>query len=261
MGKRRNAILETGSYLAGKVRPLVGAICLLAIASYAFASQVVPYAAPWSAPWQIVSGLGRASEVANAAIRLGVVLAVALLVAWPYPSLNEKIVHTQPTGYEMTPTPYVPTSPFTLPDLTWLWITLGAATLALMAVILVRAIRRRASRAASGATNRVDEIESLGSWAAESLSAIQSERDPRRAVLACYALMERRLATVGLLRNPEETAREYAKRVLARLGAPSTPLAALTELYHLAGYSRYPINEAMRQSAIDSLRTISEAAT
>ncbi len=87
-----------------------------------------------------------------------------------------------------------------------------------------------------------------------------SERDPRRAILACYAVMEQRLGKIGIQRSSEETALEYERRVLERSGAPLKPVHALTELFHLAGYSSHAINESMRQSAIDSLLEISHAA-
>jgi uncharacterized protein DUF4129 len=87
-----------------------------------------------------------------------------------------------------------------------------------------------------------------------------ADKDARRAILACYALMESGLAQRGLPRSPEETAFDYSRRVLAHAGAPQGPLRSLTALFHLAGFSSQPINETMRQTAIGSLRAIGEAA-
>ena len=51
----------------------------------------------------------------------------------------------------------------------------------------------------------------------ETLDDLRAEADPRRAVIAAYARMERALAAYGLPRSPAEAPDEYLQRILADL--------------------------------------------
>ena len=51
----------------------------------------------------------------------------------------------------------------------------------------------------------------------ESLDDLRAEPDPRRAVIAAYARLERVLAAHGLPRKPAEAPLEYLGRMLAEL--------------------------------------------
>ena len=51
----------------------------------------------------------------------------------------------------------------------------------------------------------------------ETLDDLRAEADPRRAVIAAYARMERALAAYGLPRRPSEAPDEYLQRILADL--------------------------------------------
>ena len=73
--------------------------------------------------------------------------------------------------------------------------------------------------------------------------------------------MERSLAKRGVPRRSEETAIEYARRLLIESGAPSAPVLSLTTLFHIAGFSNHAIDETMRTSAMNSVRAISEEAS
>ena len=196
--------------------------------------------------------------VANAAIRLLVLGGIAMVIAWPYSPLGPNQPATPPTGYEVTPTPFPPSGNlFTLPDLTWLWIGLTAAAAGLFVVVLIRQRRRHGESAPTPS----DDDNALAKAADAALSALMSEGDARRAILACYEKMERSLAKQGVPRRPEETAVEYARRLLLESGAPREPVLSLTTLFHIAGFSAHVISETMRTSAITSVSAISEAAS
>jgi hypothetical protein len=142
---------------------------------------------------------------------------------------------------------------------TWLLIVVaiaGSIAVGLLVVWLLPALRHR-QRIARSQAPIADEMPALSELTDESLQAMMSERDPRRAILACYARMERGLANRGIPRNPQETALEYMRRLLERAGAPNLPLQSLTKLFHLAGFSAQPIDESMRETAISALRAIS----
>ena len=51
----------------------------------------------------------------------------------------------------------------------------------------------------------------------ETLDDLRAETDPRRAVIAAYARMERALAAYGLPRRPSEAPDEYLQRIFADL--------------------------------------------
>jgi hypothetical protein len=129
-------------------------------------------------------------------------------------------------------------------DLTWLLVVLAVAGTIAVGLLIAWSLRAR------GRYQRTDET----------LQAMVSERDPRRAILACYARMERGLASRGIPRAPEETALEYMRRLLEGAGAPNDPLRSLTALFHLAGFSAQPMDESMRETAISALRAISAGA-
>jgi Domain of unknown function (DUF4129) len=90
----------------------------------------------------------------------------------------------------------------------------------------------------------------------DTLDDLEREPDPRRAVIAAWARMERGLAAAGLPRHPAEAPFEYATRVLeAALARPSS-VHRLTGLFERAKFSHHPVGQADREEAIAALRTV-----
>ena len=90
----------------------------------------------------------------------------------------------------------------------------------------------------------------------DTLEDLEREPDPRRAVIAAWARMERGLAAAGLPRHPAEAPFEYASRVLeAALARPSS-VHRLTGLFERAKFSHHPVGQADREEAIAALRTV-----
>jgi hypothetical protein len=87
----------------------------------------------------------------------------------------------------------------------------------------------------------------------ESLDDLRAERDPRRAVIAAYARMERVLDHHGLPRFRAEAPLEYLARVLRDLSVRSSAVLALTELFERAKFSSHEIDAEMKEEAIDAL--------
>ena len=94
----------------------------------------------------------------------------------------------------------------------------------------------------------------------ESIDDLRSENDPRRAVIAAYARMERGLGRAGLARKPFEAPLEYLQRVLLDLQAGAQPVGRLTDLFERAKFSAAPVTGAMKEEAVSSLETIREEA-
>ena len=71
----------------------------------------------------------------------------------------------------------------------------------------------------------------------ETLDDLRAEADPRRAVIAAYARMERALAAYGLPRNPAEAPDEYLQRIFADLEVSRRATSRLTALFAWAKFS------------------------
>ena len=90
----------------------------------------------------------------------------------------------------------------------------------------------------------------------ESIDDLRSESDPRRAVIAAYARMERGLGRAGLARKPFEAPLEYLRRVLLDLQAGAQPVGRLTELFERAKFSRHDVGAEAKDEAIECLLAI-----
>jgi hypothetical protein len=88
----------------------------------------------------------------------------------------------------------------------------------------------------------------------ESLDDLRAERDPRKAVIATYARMERVLSGFGFPRDAAEAPREYLGRVLRDLlEASADAVSRLTALFERAKFSQHSIDPGMKNDAIDAL--------
>jgi hypothetical protein len=91
------------------------------------------------------------------------------------------------------------------------------------------------------------------------IEGIESEPDPRRAIIRAYVRMERALTQSGLPRRPSATPLEYIEEALQRLMVPLVPTRSLTDLFEIARFSRRPIDAAMKRRAIDDLLAVRQA--
>jgi hypothetical protein len=90
----------------------------------------------------------------------------------------------------------------------------------------------------------------------DTMEDLEREPDPRRAVIAAWARMERGLAAAGLPRHPAEAPFEYAGRVLASALARPASVDRLTGLFERAKFSRHPVGEEDRAQALAALRAV-----
>jgi len=98
--------------------------------------------------------------------------------------------------------------------------------------------------------------ESLAKVLEDTLDDLRSEADPRRAVIAAYARLERALAASGLPRRPPETSEEYVARILGDLEVSPRSVRRLKDLYTRAKFSQHEVGTRMANEAIDALERV-----
>ena len=133
------------------------------------------------------------------------------------------------------------------------WVLLGVlGVFGTLAAVLILGPQARRSLLEARA-GRHDAVATLVD---ESIDDLRSEGDPRRAVIAAYARMERGLGSAGLARQPFEAPLEYLRRVLLDLQAGAQPVGRLTELFERAKFSRHDVGIEAKDEAIECLLAI-----
>lgn len=136
----------------------------------------------------------------------------------------------------------------------WLpWTVLAIVVVAVVAGITMLVLRGRRLRAEPTAA---PEPSVTGEAVQAAIAALEGDADPRRAVLAAYAAMQRTLAAHGLARSPSEAPREFLRRVLAANRAAERDAGTLTGLFEEARFSSHPISERARDRALSALKSL-----
>jgi Domain of unknown function (DUF4129) len=124
--------------------------------------------------------------------------------------------------------------------------------LIMLAVFVGTVMRRRALEALEARTIE----EALAQVMDDALDDIRAERDPRKAIIAAYARMEKLLAGFGRARDPSEAPFEYLGRVLLELQVSRHPVEALTELFERAKFSMHALGADDKSRAIEALESV-----
>jgi hypothetical protein len=135
----------------------------------------------------------------------------------------------------------------------WLpWTVLGIVAVAVLAGVVVLWFRRSRRAAAAAA----EEASATRAAVDAAIGALDSEADPRQAVIAAYRAMQRTLSEHGVARSATEAPREYLRRVLVASQANEREAKTLTGLFEEARYSTHPIPERWRELALAALRSL-----
>jgi heme/copper-type cytochrome/quinol oxidase subunit 4 len=126
-----------------------------------------------------------------------------------------------------------------------------ALIFALGATALIASHRRR-SKLIRETTVAQEIMEMLD----ETLDDLRNETDPRKAVIAAYARMEKILAANDLPRQASEAPLEYLERVLIELRVTEEAVTKLTALFQRAKFSEHQIGPEAKGEAIDALVTL-----
>lgn len=199
----------------------------------------------------------RRSDVKALAILL-LLGAVAAVAARSFESLNRsgrQQAEEQPIGAESTlstTTQALPADPASA-EFAWLPVLATLALILFAAGAWWFAARARwRARGELGPSLAADVADALG----ESLDDLRAEPDPRRAVIAAYARLERVLAAHGVPRRAAEAPLEYLGRVLSELSVRELAARDLTRLFERARFSQHAVGPEMKERAIRALETV-----
>jgi len=132
-------------------------------------------------------------------------------------------------------------------------IVLAAAGIAALAAILASRSRRREREPPELGPSLA---RSLADVLSETLDDLRAEPDPRKAVIAAYARLERALAAFGVPRRPSDAPEEYLQRILIDLEVGARHAARLTQLFEDAKFSSHEIGGEMKKESITLLELI-----
>ncbi len=208
--------------------------------------------------WHDREGLlvGRQVGKRRSARALGLLLLLALLLVASHRTglrplsllqHDSTVHHVAPT----TPgaTPATPATPPAQAHLRWLpALAVAGLFVALVLLGAVNAARRRVQ-----VEDAREAAEQVAAALDDSVDDLRAEPDPRRAIIAAYARMERALAVVGVVRRPAEAPLEYLARALEGLRASTVSVRRLTELFRIAKFSAHRLGPDHKESAIAAL--------
>ena len=90
----------------------------------------------------------------------------------------------------------------------------------------------------------------------DAVEDVLQEADPRRAVIAAWARLERVLAAHGVPRRPPEAPFEYTARAFAELGVTERTLEGLARVFEWARFSVNEVSPDMREQALRALLAV-----
>jgi hypothetical protein len=137
------------------------------------------------------------------------------------------------------------------------WLPLAAVAVVLVVAATASALAERRRRRRARLSHSEGDL--LAELVEAALVDLAGETDPRRAVIAAYAVMERGLAAAGMPRRIGETPMEHTTRVLLDAHVPAAPVATLAALFERARFSHHPIDQAMRTEALAALEAVRAA--
>jgi len=127
---------------------------------------------------------------------------------------------------------------------------LGAGGIAFAAFVIAERRRRRRLPKDWAVTEVLSDV------LEETLDDLRAEPDPRRAVIAAYARMERSLAAHGIPRRRFEAPHEYLHRILSEVSGGRLAATRLTTLFERARFSPHDVDENMKASAIEAIESL-----
>ncbi|MBL7256896.1 DUF4129 domain-containing protein [Paractinoplanes lichenicola] len=170
---------------------------------------------------------------------------------------------TVPSGQQSTPPPPEPARG--LPD--WIntaaVIVLGLVVAIVLGLLIYSLLRDRRRRSGKNKRQRkrpgdqprtAEELLDALDAGLEELS--DTDRDPRRAVIACWVRLEQAAAAAGTPRHPGDSPTDLVGRLLSEQQVDAQVLAALLDVYRQARYATHTVDDQMRRQARSALERL-----
>ena len=133
------------------------------------------------------------------------------------------------------------------------WPLLAGMLIALALLLALTVWSRRTRRRATGPPPRDQARLALGQSLAAGRAALAGPRDPRAAIIACYAAMERGFAAAGSAPAAADTPAEVLARATGAGLVRSGSAARMAGLFRRARYSSEPMTSADSAAAASAL--------
>ncbi|GGQ65571.1 DUF4129 domain-containing protein [Couchioplanes azureus] len=143
------------------------------------------------------------------------------------------------------------------------WFVLGLAAVVVLLLVVWALLRdrsrRRARRGGRRATARSETrtAEDLVAALDAGLQELSdTDRDPRRAVIACWVRLEQAAAAAGTPRHAGDSPTDLVARLLAEQRVEAAVLTPFADVYRQARYATHTVDDQMRQQAVSALERL-----
>lgn len=133
-----------------------------------------------------------------------------------------------------------------------IWPLITGMVIAILVVLTLAVLSRRRRRAGASRRSKNPQAPLLDSLAAGS-DALRAGGEPRAAIIACYAAMERGFAAAGSAPAAADTPAEVLVRATGAGLVRAGPAETLTGLFRRARYSTHPMTSTDSRVAADAL--------
>ncbi|MCY1142983.1 DUF4129 domain-containing protein [Actinoplanes sp. Pm04-4] len=141
-------------------------------------------------------------------------------------------------------------------------VVVGLIVLVVVGLLIYSLVRDRRRR--SGKNDRRRRRDNQPRTAEELVAALDAgleelsdtDRDPRRAVIACWVRLEQAAAAAGTPRHPGDSPTDLVGRLLREQQVDARVLAALLEVYRQARYATHTVDDEMRRQARSALERL-----
>ena len=186
-----------------------------------------------------VRAAGTARRVSKRSAWMTVIGFLILVAAFSRLDLD-RTTADEPATFEIAP----PTTDDGSQSTSWpTWLVVGAG------VVVAALLLGRRRRPEDQPPEPEDDLAQARRAIDASLADLAAPREPRQAVIACYARLLEGFEGVGAGRRRSEAPFEHMSRVLATLGVRPEPVQRLTTLFAEARFSTHAITESHRTEA------------
>jgi hypothetical protein len=182
---------------------------------------------------------------------LGVLLALALLAAPIVVLFSTKVRKKAPVPPLTIPL-FSRSPKLTTPGAGSAWPVITGMAVAVAVVVTLMLLTRR-KRLAGAPRNRANRLAGLAEGLAAGGAALTANREPREAIIACYAAMEHGFAAAGSAPAAADTPAEVLARATDAGIVRPGPAEVLTDLFRRARYSTEPMTAADTHAAAAAL--------